>query len=128
MEDDAVDSDLSHNTEILQQVFSQAPDLVIRRFSINASKSDAALVYLPGLTDKDAIHNHVLKPLMSSYFELDKELPITIGDVEVIDTWGQIESAILGGDSVLLLNGKNTGYRLDTKGWPQRQGRNRTKR
>ncbi|MGG1677343.1 spore germination protein [Neobacillus sp. NRS-1170] len=119
--DDVLDSDLTHNTEILQQVFSQAPDLVIRRFSINASKSDAALVYLPGLTNKDAIHNHVLKPLMSSSFELDKELPITIGDVEVVETWGQVESAILGGDSVLLLNGQNTGYRLDTKGWPQRQ-------
>ncbi|MDN3019123.1 spore germination protein [Paenibacillus sp. BSR1-1] len=119
--DDVLDSDLSQNTEILQQVFSQAPDLVIRCFSINASKTDAALVYLPGLTNKDAIQNHVLKPLMSSSFELDKELPITIGDVEVVETWGQVESAILGGDSVLLINGQNTGYRLDTKGWPQRE-------
>ncbi|WHY69647.1 spore germination protein [Neobacillus sp. SuZ13] len=121
MEDDVLDSDLSQNIENIQLLFSQAPDLVIRRFPIASSKTKAALVYLPGLTDKDAIHNHVLKPLMDSSFELDKELPITIGDVEVVDTWGQIESAILDGDSVLLLHGQNTGYRLDTKGWPQRQ-------
>lgn len=121
MEDDVLDSDLSLNTENLQLLFSQAPDLVIRRFPIAASKTEAALVYLPGLTDKDAIQNYVLKPLMHSSFDPNKELPITIGKIEMVYTWGQIENAILGGDSVLLLNGQITGYQLDTKGWPQRQ-------
>ena len=32
MEDDVLDSALSQNTENLQLLFSQAPDLVIRRF------------------------------------------------------------------------------------------------
>ncbi|MEH7375398.1 spore germination protein [Neobacillus drentensis] len=121
IEDDVLDSDLSQNTENLKLLFSQTPDLVIRRFSISASKSEAALVYLSGLTNKDTIHNHVLKPLMNSSFDFNKELPITIGDIEIVYTCGEVENAILGGDSVLLLNGQNTGYRLDTKGWPQKQ-------
>ena len=121
IEEEVLDSDLSHNTEELQQLFSQAPDLVIRRFHITASQSEAALLYMTGLTNKDAIHNHVLKPLMNSSFDSNKELPITLGDIEIVYTYGDVENAILGGDSVLLLNGQNTGYRLDTKGWPQRQ-------
>ncbi|MDR7239191.1 hypothetical protein J2Y02_003827 [Neobacillus drentensis] len=121
MEDDVLDSALSQNTENLQLLFSQAPDLVIRRFPIGPSKTEAALMYLSGLTDKDAIHNYVLKPLMHSSFDSNKELPVTIGKIEMVYTWGQIENAILGGDSVLLLNGQITGYQLDTKGWPQRQ-------
>lgn len=121
IEDYVLYFDLSQNTEQLQQLFSQAPDLVIRRFQIAASKFEAAVVYLAGLTDKNSIHNHVLKPLMHSSFDPNKELPITLGEVEIIDTWSQIENAILEGDSVLLINGQITGYRLDTKGWPQRE-------
>ncbi|MED3564372.1 spore germination protein [Bacillus xiapuensis] len=119
-DDDILYSDLSLNTEKLQTFFSQAPDLVIRRFKIAGNKTDAVLVYLKGLTDKDAIQNHVLRPLIQSSFDHNMELPITLGEVEIVHTWSQIENAILGGDSILLLSGQTSGYQLSTKGWPQR--------
>ncbi|MEH7459903.1 spore germination protein, partial [Bacillus sp. JJ1127] len=40
-------SDLSENINQLQQMFQQAPDLVIRRFQLK-NGSEAALVYLSG--------------------------------------------------------------------------------
>ena len=120
-QDDVLSVDLTQNTEKLLQQFSQAPDLVIRRFKMAGNSADAALVYLKGLTDKNAIHYHVLKPLMQSPFDPNQELPITLGEIEIAYTYSQIEEAILGGNSILLLSGQNSAYQLATKGWPQRE-------
>ncbi len=120
IEDSPLDVHLSKNIAQLQQFFCQSPDLVIRRLQITVDGLEAALVYLSGLTDKQSIQNHVLSPLMDSAHNPNTELPITLGQVGIVDTWGQIETAILGGDSVLFINGQTTAHQLDTKGWPQR--------
>ncbi|SFJ87236.1 MULTISPECIES: spore germination protein [unclassified Bacillus (in: firmicutes)] len=120
IEDSLLDADLSKNIAELQKLFRQAPDLVIRRFPMTVDGLEAALVYLSGLTDKQSIQNHVLTPLMDGGRDANTELPITLGQVEIIDTWSQIENAILGGDSVLFIHGRTTAQQLDTKGWPQR--------
>ncbi|MDQ6598891.1 hypothetical protein E2K98_24350 [Bacillus salipaludis] len=114
MDKEVLSSDLSQNIEKLQSSFSQVPDLVIRRIKI----TDATFVYLKGSTDKNTIHTHVLRPLMESFFNPNNELPVTLGDVEIIYSWGDVENAILGGDSILLVSGKISGCRLETKGWP----------
>ncbi|ENQ3107792.1 spore germination protein [Bacillus cereus] len=120
IEDSLLDADLSKNIGELQELFRQAPDLVIRRFSMSGDGIEAALVYLSGLTDKLSIQKHVLTPLMDSVYDANAELPIPLGHVEIINTWGRIENAILEGDSILFLHGQATAYQLDTKGWPQR--------
>ncbi|PGZ98154.1 spore germination protein [Bacillus pseudomycoides] len=120
IEDSPLDVNLSKNIAQLQQLFCQSPDLVIRQFPITVDGLDAALVYLSSLTDKQSIQNHVLTPLMNSTRDSNTELPITLGQVGIVDTWSQIENAILGGDSVLFIHGRTTAHQLDTKGWPQR--------
>ncbi|WP_373605263.1 MULTISPECIES: spore germination protein [Bacillus] len=112
-------SDLSENINQLQQIFQQAPDLVIRRFQFK-NGSEAALVYLSGLVDKQSIHNDILNPLIHNSFDSSKDLPVTIGEIQIINTsWKQVENAIFEGDSILLIDNQE-GYRLNTKGWPQR--------
>ncbi|MGG2018048.1 spore germination protein [Bacillus sp. S10(2024)] len=120
IEDPLLDTDLSKNIGELQELFRQAPDLVIRRFSMSGDGLEAALVYLSGLTDKLSIQKYVLTPLMDSVYDANTELPISLGHVEMINTWGRIENAILGGDSVLFIHGQRAAHQLDTKGWPQR--------
>ncbi|EJS75769.1 spore germination protein [Bacillus cereus] len=120
IEDSLLGADLSKNIADIQNIFRQAPDLVIRRFQMKVDGLEAALVYLSGLTDKELIQNHVLSPLMNSDFDTNKELPIPLGQIKIIDTWSQIENAIFGGDSVLLIHSRTTAHQLDTKGWPQR--------
>ncbi|WP_020063243.1 spore germination protein [Bacillus sp. 123MFChir2] len=120
IEDSLLDADLSKNIAELQELFCQAPDLVIRRFQMPGDGLEAALVYLSGLTDKQLIQKHVLTPLMDSGYDVNKEIPIPLGHIEMINTWSRIENAILGGDSVLLIHGQRTAHQLDTKGWPQR--------
>jgi spore germination protein len=118
--DDApLNTDLSMNIQELHQMFRQAPDLVIRGFEFgNGTK--AVLVFLDGLTDKNSISNNVLKSLMQISFDPKKELPTTVGDVQVVYSWNAIENALFTGDSALLIQGEKKAFLLDTKGWPQR--------
>ncbi|AFU13763.1 GerA spore germination protein [Bacillus thuringiensis MC28] len=120
IEDALLDADLTKNIANIQNIFRQAPDLVIRRFQITVDGLEAVLVYLSGLTDKELIQNHVLSPLMNSDFNTNTELPIPLGQIKIINTLSQIENAIFGGDSVLLIHSRTTAHQLDTKGWPQR--------
>ncbi|SEB20706.1 spore germination protein [Bacillus nitratireducens] len=114
-----INCDLFQNINNLQILFQQAPDLVIRQFQL-VNESEAALIYLSGLTDKQSIHNNILPPLMHKPFDVSNGLPVTIGEIEVINTWNQVENAIFQGDSILLIHGQSMGYQLNTKGWPQR--------
>lgn len=97
IEDPLLDADLTKNIANIQNIFRQAPDLVIRRFQITVDGLEAALVYLSGLTDKELIQNHVLSPLMNSDFNTNTELPIPLGQIKIINTLSQIENAIFGG-------------------------------
>ncbi len=74
---------VSQNTNDLQKLFQQAPDLVIRQFQL-VNKSEAALIYLSGLTDKQSIHNNILPPLMHNPFDVSNGLPVTIGEIQTI--------------------------------------------
>ncbi|PEV99146.1 spore germination protein [Bacillus cereus] len=120
IESSFLEASLSKNIAELQDIFRQSPDLVIRRLQMTVDGVESALVYLSGLTDKELIQNHVLTPLMNCDFDINAELPITLGQIKIINVWSQIESAILQGDSVLFIHGQTTAHQLDTKGWPQR--------
>ncbi|MEH6994022.1 spore germination protein [Neobacillus drentensis] len=113
---------LLENIAEIQKIFSETPDLVVKNFVIKQTNSPAALVYLSGLTDTKTINNHILSPLL---FEEDKEkedfeVQVSVGDVKEKNTWQEIESAILQGNSVLFIDKENKASIFDTQGWPQR--------
>ncbi|RAV20388.1 spore germination protein [Paenibacillus contaminans] len=113
---------LSDNIDHLYAIFNQTPDLVVRQLTIKKSGSQAALVYLDGLTDKNAINNNVLRPLQNENGENSPNgLPaVTIGDAREMNGWAQLEKAILTGCSILLIEGSLAALVMDTHGWPQR--------
>lgn len=106
----------------LHNLFSEAPDLILRQFTIKKSGKQAALAYLKGLSDKNAINNNVLRPLQ---FELghddsDNGFAISVGPIQPLNTWSEIEASIFTGESILFVDGRMEAYALDTRGWPQR--------
>jgi len=120
--DAPINTELSHNIAHLKAVFTHTPDLIVRHFTIKHSGEQAALVYLDGLVDKNSINNNVLRPLQ---FESEKSdavggLAVTVGHVQPLTQWAQIESAVLQASSVLLIAGRAEAYAMDTSGWPQR--------
>ncbi|MCD9024963.1 spore germination protein [Cohnella silvisoli] len=121
-----------HNEEIptelvkmitqLECVFSDTPDLIMRKLRIKQTGEQAVLTYLDGLTDKISINQDVLRPLLfeAGSGEAGGELMMTVGHIEPQLNWSQIKLSILQGSSVLFVDGRSEAYSLDTKGWPQR--------
>ncbi|CAG7600509.1 Spore germination protein B1 [Paenibacillus solanacearum] len=113
--------DIQTNVDLLRGLFTHTPDLIIRRFRIKTSGALAALVYMDELTDRKAINDNVLHPLMHEAGEgSETDSIITVGDVRRAFDMLQIERAILQGRSVLLVDGVRTAEVFDTQGWPQR--------
>lgn len=118
-EDIVLSPDVSINIKYIQRRFHESPDLVIRRFQIKATQSEAALVYFSGLSDKNSIQHNVLQPLIHGTTDYITVLPFTVGQTKDVEVWSKVEQAILNGNSVLFINGQITGYQLDTKGGPK---------
>ncbi|PEF60752.1 spore germination protein [Bacillus cereus] len=116
-----INDKLSKNVEILRKIFYQAPDFVIRQFQDKQTKSECALVYLDGLTDRNLINNHILQPLIYEVSNMPESMSkVTIGGIDFIDEWEQIEKSILQGRSVLFIDGHIQVQVFNTQGWPQR--------
>jgi len=118
---DFIASSLSLNLEEAALRFPDWPDFVAFRFAAGAEETPAALLYLDGLTDKKAVNDNLLRPMMSPQAGNGQGIPApTIGGVRLIRTWGEIEHAVMGGECVLLLDGREQARAYDTSGWPQR--------
>ncbi|MGE5528274.1 MAG: spore germination protein [Patescibacteria group bacterium] len=104
-------------------------DLVVREFELALDRRPAALVFLDGLTGRDAINLSILQPLM---YLAPPPAPVT-------DACGVIERSllpgnqikrikhldesvreILGGSSLLLVEGCAEAIAVETKGWEHR--------
>ncbi|WP_376774530.1 spore germination protein [Paenibacillus eucommiae] len=119
---DLINLDLPQNVAYIQGMFTQTPDLNVRQFTIKQSGEQAALVYLDGLADKNSINNNVLRPLQfeSETSDAIGGFTVTVGRVQTLSAWPDVEASILQGNSVLLIAGRTEAYSLDTTGWPQR--------
>ncbi|WP_391572693.1 spore germination protein [Cohnella sp.] len=121
-EEHPLDPDLSRNLEEVARRFPDWPDFIVFRFVSGSDQIPAALLYLDGLTDKKAINDNILQPMMSSQQgNSPTRFPEpTIGDVRRAHNWQKLEYAIMTGDCVLLLDGCAHAVVYNTSGWPQR--------
>ncbi|QMV40731.1 spore germination protein [Cohnella cholangitidis] len=114
-------SELSVNLDFIRRLFDLTPDLVIRRLTIRASDEKAALVFIAGLTDKTTLNNDIIRPLTSEAPSGNGDVAFpNVSQVSISVHWDELESAILQGNTVLLIDGRPVATLLDTKGWPQR--------
>lgn len=119
---DLIRSDLTENILRIESIFSETPDMVIRKLTIKHTSESAALIYLNGLTDRPALNNDVLRPLQleSNDGKPGDEPILAVGHMEKESEFTSIELSILLGSSVLFIEGREYAYILGTSGWPQR--------
>ncbi|PWV99444.1 spore germination protein [Paenibacillus cellulosilyticus] len=110
---------LEHNLHKLGDLFTDTPDMIIRTLVLPDTGEQAALVYLEGLSDKNAINNNVIKPIAGGIGSIESA-SVTVGRVGRLREWGPITNAILKGSSVLFIDGRTDAILLGTEGWPQR--------
>lgn len=110
------------NIAEIQSIFCDAPDFIVRYLVIKQTQSQAALVYLSGITDSKTIFNHVLSPLLFEDGKNNREndLKVSLGHIKETNTWSQIESAILNGECVLFVDKRTEAFIYDTPDFPKR--------
>ena len=129
-------SGLSGNLELdqrsLEERLGSSPDLIARRFIVGANQPvEAMIVFAEGLIDKAVIQDHILRPLMSSSQNEKnglniggigwiKEHLLTISDLKEQQKIDDLVDAVLGGDTVLLIEGNTNALTLNTRGWEKR--------
>lgn len=115
-----ISSVLMDNITEIQSIFTDTPDLVVRHFVIKQIQSQAALVYLSGITDSKTIYNHVLNPLLFEDGSAINGADVSIGHVKKTNQWLQIESAILNGECVLFVDTLTEAFIYETPDFPKR--------
>ncbi|WP_405141131.1 spore germination protein [Paenibacillus sp. FSL H7-0942] len=104
----------------IEEIFTNTPDLIIRKLSIKQTGELAAIIYMEELTDKASLNQNVLAPLQLETGNPSGDFITTVGYVKPHAKWEELRLSIILGYSVLFIEGRSTAYALDTKGFPQR--------
>ena len=118
----SIGSELIENIAKIKSLFSETPDLIVRKLVINETESEAALIYLSGITDSKTIFNHVLNPLLFQSYKVTNaaDFKVSLGHIKEATTWPEIESAILNGECILFVDKHKEAYIFDTPAFPKR--------
>ncbi|HOP74029.1 MAG TPA: spore germination protein [Bacillota bacterium] len=122
---------LAHNRKTLESIFGLPTnkDVVIRDFTITSLNKKALIIYIDGLSDRNAQNFAVLQPLMLlSQGHLETDEPIDIAyerlvpgqQVEKTKKLEDVINGILEGSSVLLIDDSADAMIIETKGWEHR--------
>ncbi|MBB6636153.1 spore germination protein [Cohnella thailandensis] len=117
---DCISGNLDNDLKLMLALFTDTPDLNVRPLTIRATGRRAALVYLEGLTDKNSINNDILKPLLQNVEDGCETTSVTVGRLNRMRRWIDIQSAVLQGSSILFVDGAADAQVHGTEGWPQR--------
>ncbi len=126
-----IEKHLEVNLSLLQEIFGDSNDVVIRRFSFGQNKRKAAMVAIDGLTRADRLALEIVKPLMfGGRLEDTKLLPrsieevanlyMTAGESRCLHAYGELISGVLAGDAAVFIDGLAGALLINARGFPQR--------
>lgn len=118
---DGFTGNFNMDAELIRQKLSQNSDVQFREFSIGGTGTQAMIVYLEGLSDKDLIEKHILRSLMNDFSEEYKKETIyekgtiskefiknkilPVGEVKEISNINDLMTKVLRGWAALLIAG-----------------------
>lgn len=120
------------NLNILHKLFKNCSDIVYREFSIDALNRSAVLIFINGLVDTKVINETIITSIMNmkqvtvndsntdNITEIAKQHSLQIADIDEVLTIGEIEDALLNGNTIFLLDGDDKALNMATTGWKER--------
>jgi hypothetical protein len=125
---------VKRNEEIIKDLIGESSDVIFRKFNLaKDEKNPAMLIYIDGLTNTDILNLHIIKPLLSDLkkedltknniedqVELITESIVTTHEIKLEKKMDKLITAVLSGDSILLIEGFNQGFIIASKGWDAR--------
>lgn len=128
-------SELEANVTYLQEVIGQSNDVIFREFYFNLHQPvRAMLVFVDGLIAKEVINEYILQALTTfevsdkdewardreNLAESIKDHILTINEVSLQPEINQMITAILSGETALLIDGSDQALICNTRGWEHR--------
>ncbi|TMU86870.1 spore germination protein [Bacillus sp. BHET2] len=121
-----MDNELEFNITFIKEMFGNSSDLIIRRLQPNPTLK-MAVIYIEGLAGSQQLEETVIKSILAGFEknqnpENDKNLLakcgdsiMTIGEVAYTDTFKELFSFILSGESAILIDGHSKSIIAMTK-------------
>lgn len=128
-----IEKDINKNEQELRKIFKDANDIIFRKIDAGENRMiKMLLVYVDGMTTKEAISEYAVDKLMQNLDlqkleKSDSELQnaivntnISITEVQVLKNIQECVDKVLSGETVLLIDGCSKGVMLASRGWPMR--------
>ncbi|TCO74969.1 spore germination protein [Marinisporobacter balticus] len=122
---------LEKNIELFKKIFNPNETIIFRKIESRQWKDlKCCMIFVDGMVDKTNIHENMILPIMNSS-NLQKNLKenildilvnkiINASDVKKQKNVNGLITAILSGNTVVLVEGVNEALTIDTKKWEQR--------
>lgn len=138
---DAIDETISESLDVniarVKEIMGheESGDLIIRQFQIGGDPTfQAAIVYIDSMIDNAIVDNLIMRSEMfdardrrveepvtkQNLFDYIKKYSLTINEIAEIEKMQKVISSILNGDTVLIIDGSQKAFDLNTKGWEHR--------
>ncbi|WP_248924563.1 spore germination protein [Paenibacillus hamazuiensis] len=131
-EDYPIPADLGEALRQIRRQTGDSADIVVRPLQLDAEQVSA--VYVEGLVDKHSLENTVLRPLLGGLLSAaEKALPgyghkleairlmlPAAGAVRNVGSLQQLLADMMGGSTILLVNGESEAISIHTSGGPER--------
>jgi spore germination protein KA len=125
---------LTENVNQIKSQLGNSPDLTIRQFEVGSSRTQVAVVYTDGLVDTDVVNEFILQSLMvgiddetfdrmakeKGIFNVIQSNALTVGQVGVVRDWNTVLLSVLGGDSIIFVEGQTEAMVCGTRGGDRR--------
>lgn len=126
---------LQENLKNAKEVMGKSSDFSIREFEFGTKNEiKGAILFIDGLVEKTMINENVLKPLMLDVLKAEPDLLtdkqnllmkvkqsiLTVAEVTEINSLSEVFEVILTGETALLIDGYNQGFKIGSRGWESR--------
>ncbi|WP_294357884.1 spore germination protein [uncultured Clostridium sp.] len=119
-----IDKSIKNNLDYIKEILKDNSDIIYREFT--ACNIKCALIYIDGMADKVLLNDFILKPLMRRreivLNDVDdlKDRLMAISDLSDQDNLHKMIIAMLSGDTMMLVDGYQSGFVIATRAWPNR--------
>ncbi|MEK4523468.1 spore germination protein [Psychrobacillus sp. FSL W7-1493] len=127
-----IEGSLSKNLEIIKQKTGNSSDIVIRHLKIGHNfQIKIALLYIKGMVDNQSVKDFVIDSIMNNQNLSEKLIPldvlealtvdvIAVGEIKVVSDWTKLLSALMSGETIILIDGVSKGVCASTQGGQRR--------
>jgi spore germination protein KA len=125
-----ISPNLQKNFELINTIFGNSTDLIIRRFNIGSQPTEAMVVNLNGMSELNLINQNILGSLMGTAgkngppekitLEYLKASTINLNGIRETSIMEEAVTAVLNGDTSFFMDGSNIALIMNTRTWAQR--------